>query len=113
MTLVTSNVRLLVVGAAFGMFFAGSASAQTAIVPTDFAVADVQAEPQPVVAPLPPSRTTLTATPRATRAAPVVAARPAPQREQLAFADQPRPRRTEVSWPVANRPNFMWLGVVY
>jgi hypothetical protein len=105
----------LILGTTLGVV-AGSATAYAddVIVPAPFAVAEIQPqEPQPTVAPLPPSRAA-TFTQRQIRTAAVPArATTTPARvERVAFAE-PR-RRMEanlVSYP--SRPNFMWIGVVY
>jgi hypothetical protein len=101
----------LAAGLAFGLTTAvTSASAQDVIVPGSFVVAEIAPEPQPVLAPLPPQRTTAPA-PRIARstATPVRSTAPV---ERVAYVE-PR-RRVEASlWPITARPGFMWIGTVY
>jgi hypothetical protein len=118
MTFGLSTARSMAFGTALALTGLTPALAQDVIVPGAFLVAEVQEEPQLVIAPLPPVRNTMTraqtvrsASGRPARAAPVLQ-RVALQR--VAYVETARPpRRAEAYTSFSARPGLMWLGTVY
>jgi hypothetical protein len=113
MTFGLSTARSMAFGTALALIGLTPALAQDVIVPGAFLVAEVQDEPQLVIAPLPPMRNAMTR-PQTARSASVKPVRATPALQRVAYVEAARPpRRAEAYTSFSARPGLMWLGTVY
>ncbi|WNJ88318.1 hypothetical protein [Bosea sp. 685] len=113
MTFGLSTARSMAFGTALVLTGLTPALAQDVIVPGAFLVAEVQDEPQLVVAPLPPIRNAMMR-PQTARSASVKPVRAAPASQRVAYVEPAGPpRRFEAFTSLSARPGVIWLGTVY